>query len=68
MAVKPLGFSDQPDPIGVDHDRTRRREREGQNLRDVAQARPDQDAADPLVLHAALIGLHDRLRQARDRL
>ncbi len=39
MAVEPLRLADQADGVGVDHDRSRRGQREGQHLRHVAQAR-----------------------------
>ena len=59
VAVQSLRLTDQADRVGVDHDRPWGGQRQGQHLRHFAQSRPNQDAADPLVLKVRSARLDD---------
>ena len=64
LALQPLGLAELADRVGVDDLGRLRRQRQRQHLRNVAHARTDEQAADPLVVDLGGVDLDDGGRQA----
>ena len=60
LPLEPSWITQMRERVGIEDLRSLRRQRQGQQRRDIAHARADEQAADVLIVHLGRVQLNDR--------